>query len=777
MRVETNFESAIKYHREGNLQKAEEICRAMLKIQPDNCDVLHFLGIIYYQCGDYSSAIKYIEESLKQNPCNAEAYYNLGNVLKDIKQFDKALICYQKALENDPGISSAHLNSGVVLREKGLLEEAVWHYRKTVQLDPDCSAAFYNLGIAFQDQGLIDEAITNYQKAVDLNPLYEEAYLNLGSALQDKGMLDQAVLSYEKAILLNPTDAEAYNNLGGIFLLEGRFEEALGYFKKAIAINPGIEAAYSNMGAVLREMKLFDDAILFYKKALQINPEFPEAHHDLGVLLRRYGKREESISAFNNALKYRPGFVKALLGRCMSQLPIMHIDEQSIQITRKNYHEELAKLLEDIPLSTYQDIYNAAEAIGVHQPYFLACQGFNDRELQKLYGSLVYKIMARRYPRFAERPAMPPISVKEPLRIGIVSGFFNIHSVWKIPISGWIKNLDKQRFSLYGYYTGHKKDKATDEARNFFTRFVEGCHSFENLCHTIAKDNLHILLYPEIGQDPVTLKLAALNLAPIQCSSALGHPETSGLQTIDYCLSSDLMEPPDADDHYTERLIRLPNLSFYYTPLEAPAAEVSRTTFNLRPHSILYFCAHSYYTHLPQYDEIYPRIARELNDCQFVFIADNSNYLNDQFLSRIRSAFHRHNLNASRYIALLPHLDTGQYNALNRLSDVRLDTPGWSGCNSTFEAIACNLPVVTLPGALMRQRHSAGILNMMDLKETIATSVDDYINIAVALGRNTELKRKISEKIAANKHRIYRDITCVNALEDFFERAVKQRQA
>ena len=68
------------------------------------------------------------------------------------------------------------------------------------------------------------------------------------------------------------------------------------------------------------------------------------------------------------------------------------------------------------------------------------------------------------------------------------------------------------------------------------------------------------------------------------------------------------------------------------------------------------------------------------------------------------------------------------------LCDVFLDSIGWSGCNSTLESLACNLPIVTLRGALMRGRHSAAILQMMGIGETIAGSIEDYIGIAARLG-------------------------------------------
>jgi protein O-GlcNAc transferase len=456
----------------------------------------------------------------------------------------------------------------------------------------------------------------------------------------------------------------------------------------------------------------------------------------------------------------------------MSLLPIIYPDQSSIQIYRNRYREELIKLRETVSLTTQQDIEAAAEAIGSRQPFFLACQGINNRELQKLYGDLVCRIMALRYPQFAKRPTMPPILPGEPLRIGFISGYFYHHSVWKIPLKGWVENLNRQRFNLYGYYTRRRKDYVTADARKCFGRFVEDINSFEELCSIIRGDDLHILIYPEIGMDPLSLKLAALRLSPIQCTS-LGHPDTSGLSTIDYYLSSDLMEPPDADTHYTERLIRLPNLSFYYMPLDVTSAIVTRDTFNLRPKSILYLCSHALFTYLPQYDNVFPSIAKQVGDCQFLFISSHkSAVLTEQFNLRINRVFNSFGMNASDHVVFLPPLDPGRYHAINCLADIFLDSIGWSANNSTFEALTCNLPVVTFPGSLMRQRHCSAILTMMGLTETIAASPDEYVALAVKLGQNSGFRRQISEKIVKTKHLVYRDRTCITALEDFLERAV-----
>ena len=51
--------------------------------------------------------------------------------------------------------------------------------------------------------------------------------------------------------------------------------------------------------------------------------------------------------------------------------------------------------------------------------------------------------------------------------------------------------------------------------------------------------SLDVLVYPEIGMDPVAFFLAFARLAPVQ-AVWWGHPDTTGIPTIDYFISSDV---------------------------------------------------------------------------------------------------------------------------------------------------------------------------------------------------------------------------------------------
>jgi predicted O-linked N-acetylglucosamine transferase (SPINDLY family) len=298
--------------------------------------------------------------------------------------------------------------------------------------------------------------------------------------------------------------------------------------------------------------------------------------------------------------------------------------------------------------------------------------------------------------------------------------------------------------------------------------------SIDGWRRAILDDAPHILIYPEVGMNPVSAQLAAQRLAPVQCNS-WGHPETSGFPTLDYYLSSELMEPAEAQDHYTERLVRLPNLSIYYEPLDPEPVALSRRDLGLRSTATVYWCGQSLFKYLPQFDRVFARIARDVGDCQFAFIEYlQGTHVTDLFRKRLDKAFAALGLQAADYCVFLPRLDMHRFLAAIGQCDIVLDSIGWSGCNSTFESLHHDLPIVTMTGLLMRGRHTMAILKMMGVEETIAETVDDYVSIAVRLARDLSWRTAIRSKMSENRTRVYRDAPCIAALEDFLDRAARR---
>jgi protein O-GlcNAc transferase len=288
----------------------------------------------------------------------------------------------------------------------------------------------------------------------------------------------------------------------------------------------------------------------------------------------------------------------------------------------------------------------------------------------------------------------------------------------------------------------------------------------------ILHDAPHVIIHPDIGMNAVSAQLAAQRLAAVQCNS-WGHPDTSGFPTIDYFLSSDLMEPPDGQDHYTERLVRLPDLSIYYEPPDRQPIQLDRAELGLRADATLFWCGQSLFKYLPQFDQVFARIAREVGDCQFAFIRHGrGTVVDDVFLRRLERTFAAAGLKAADHCVMLPRLDPHRFVAAIGQCDIVLDSIGWSGCNSTLEGLRHDRPIVTMPTPLMRGRHTMAILKQMGVEETIAGTVEDYVATAVRLARDLPWRLAVSGRISENKHRLYRDSACISALEAFFEGAV-----
>ncbi len=186
------------------------------------------------------------------------------------------------------------------------------------------------------------------------------------------------------------------------------------------------------------------------------------------------------------------------------------------------------------------------------------------------------------------------------------------------------------------------------------------------------------------------------------------------------------------------------------------------------------------FKYLPQYDHVFPRIAREVPDCQFLFLRRHGGErhpVNELFRERLNRTFAAHGLKADDHCVMLPRLSQAQFVAAMGHCDAFLDSIGWSGCNSALESLPHNLPFVTIAGELMRSRHVAAILRMMGVTETIAPTLDDYIAIAARIANDRDARHALRRRIAESKEKLYRDLACIKFLEDFLDRVGRQPAA
>jgi protein O-GlcNAc transferase len=660
--------------------------------------------------------------------------------------------------------------SGSTLMQRGLHDEALQAFQDAVHADPALAEAWYNMGIIHQNSARLPTAIEHYRKALALKNDFAAAQYNLAHALDEQGRFEEAVQAYAQTLRTDPANARASYNLATLLMSHGRLDEAAHYFEHAIHISPDYAEALNNLGVVRRDQDRLDEARRLFDKVLAIDPRMPQALYNVGVCLQKSGDYAGGIEYYRQALAVDATYSPARWLHDLS-LPMLYDSADEIAAARRRFARNLTRLVTETPLATPQEQRRALAGIACTTNFFLQYQGGDDRELQTLYGRFVSRVMAANFPRFSQNRIPPPLTAEGRIRVGYVSSFMRSHTVG-IFLRGWLESHDHSRFELFGYHMGTKSDAETERIAAHLDHFHTFGRDLARAAERISEDRLHVLIYTDIGMDPITLQLAGLRLAPVQCKG-WGHPVTTGLPTIDYYLSSDAMEAADAENHYSESLVRLPGLALNYTPPVLPAAPRSRRDLDLPEKAFIFLSSQSLFKYLPQFDAIYPAIALKVPQACFVFIEHSGKHVTYRFRERLRRAFAAEGLSADTFCRIVPRQDHTGFISLNLAADVLLDTFGWSGGKTTLEAIACGLPIVTCPGRFMRGRHAYAMLNIMQILQTIARDMDEYCAIAVRLAGDELYRNQIRSAIAQRRARLFEDRDFMIALESFLARKVE----
>lgn len=573
----------------------------------------------------------------------------------------------------------------------------------------------------------------------------------------------QTLPSYEIPSLKDRQLVSFYFDLSNKLFQEGRWHEAIKYYQKIIELHSGDAALYWRLSECFRQLNLLNKSINALQEGIRLFPREGRLHFTIIVNLQLAGYIQEAISRATTASILLPNdYTFKLLKNLI--VPVIYNTQDEISFYRQRFVRGLQALIHQTLLETAEERKNAMAGIGRVTNFYLSYQAQNDRELQRQYGNLVYKIMAANYPNWAIPLSVPAFKENNKIRIGYVSAYLHSYSgtLW---LTGWLRHCDRQSFEVYCYYTGNTPDSITQQFEEYSDVFHYIPHNLEAACKQIVAEQLHILVFPEIGMDAQTLQMASLRLAPVQCT-AWGHPVTSGLPTIDYYLSSDLMEPENARSHYSETLIRLPNLGVSYPKPDIPQLTKNKIDFQIQDNTVVYLCCQAPFKYLPQHDFIFTEIAQRVPQAQFVFIRA------ELIKARLHRIFAAVGLNSEDYCIFLPAQSRADYLMLNLLADIYLDSLGFSGGNTTFDALACNLPVVTCPGEFMRSRLSYAMLRMISLTETVAANEAEYIEIAVKLGRDPIWRHNLAERIKERNDSLYNDRAYVASLEAFYKQVI-----
>ena len=318
------------------------------------------------------------------------------------------------------------------------------------------------------------------------------------------------------------------------------------------------------------------------------------------------------------------------------------------------------------------------------------------------------------------------------IKIGYITGDFHQHVMFYF-YHQLLACYDKKRFSVTCYSMSFQEDAFTKHLQ----ALVDDWHTvsqktYSEIAKQIYTDGIDILIDLAGHSAGSGLPVLAYKPAPIQVAG-LGYVDTTGLDTIDYFLTDEYVDPIGVNDiYFTEKLLRLPDSHFCYTGRsdvsfaeEAPCRKKGFVTF----------ASFNQYAKITDMIlEAWLNILQQTEDSQLwlksqVFVSTSAIDLAQARLQRIGYDLER--------VLFLPATDNYMEAYLD--VDIALDTYPYPGGGTTCDALYMGVPVITMYGKSHGSRFGYSILKNVGLDELAVPDAASYVAKAVALAHDTEL--------------------------------------
>ena len=257
-----------------------------------------------YRSGNLSKAEQASKELIKSNPKVAFLYNLLGLILAGQEKLDEAIECYEKGLKIDPNYAMIYNNLGLLSFNKKTdegIREAENYYKKSISLDKNISEPYTNLGNLHAYFNNNEVAINYHKKGIAISPKSHVAHYNLSNVYFAVGNFLEAKKHLKETIKLNPNFFLAHRNLSRLIKYT-ESEEHLVELKRIYKNIKKNDIEYNfhisfALGKAYEDIKSYDESFTLYKKANSLCRK--RINFSIDSEIKRF---KEIKNTFNNSL-------------------------------------------------------------------------------------------------------------------------------------------------------------------------------------------------------------------------------------------------------------------------------------------------------------------------------------------------------------------------------------------------------------------------------------------------------------------------------------------
>lgn len=632
----------------------------------------------------------------------------------------------------------------------------------------------------------------------------------IGLLLFELRDLDHALRYFQHAIAVDPTAVEPHGNTILVLSSLGDMQGALEYARRAQEVAPHDDPRLlHNIGMILYNLHRDHEAAGVWRRAMESKRFGLETPASLGMYYGEQGDCPKALlyltqamqmaAALNNSRRQPESYNALRVKLATAQLPMVYDSQAHIDQARVAYSKSLRELVLASESSSFRLPKDPVMTVGAgSMGYYAIYQGYNDAAIRSQLAGIYRNAMPQlsytaphvrrwRHKRYALQQLSDQLEpdmviLRRRIRVGFHSAFMRHHSVG-ILTQGVIKRLSRAKFEVVLLLDDY--DLADHLTRDVVASADVVLRLSKDLAQAqqqISRVELDVLVFTEIGMHSRTYFLAFAQLA-LRTAMFWGHAVTSGIDSIDYFISSTLFHSPrrpdeagwDGDDRkYTECVYRMQHLTAYVDPPPSLSPEFQshaqratfRSSLGLPSDGTMVLMPQTLYKLNPAIDPIIERILHDLHDGFLVLPTGAKPLLVDQLTARWRRS-----LSGQVYkrIFFVRALNETEFLALCATADIVLDSFPVGGGRSSLEIFSVGTPVVVHVTRTTILQLTAAMYRTMGINGTglLAFSDHEYVENALQLARNTTLRQQLKQRILANKHKLFRNEAVVSEWETF----------
>ncbi len=326
-----------------------------------------------------------------------------------------------------------------------------------------------------------------------------------------------------------------------------------------------------------------------------------------------------------------------------------------------------------------------------------------------------------------------PTGARQRLRIGFLSADLRRHPVGYF-LRDLLEHRDQDRWHTHCYHTTPGGDDLTTTLQSLADHWhAGGTQTDAELAAQIRSDRLDLLIDLSGHTAANRAGVLARRPAPVQ-AVYLGYPATTGLPSVDVLIGDSWVTPPEEDQLYTERVLRLDGCFLCFHPhRDAPEPAAP-------PHKTNGYITFGSFNHLSKLSQTTIRLwARVLNAVPNSRLVIKALALTDPGTREVTARrFEAAGIARDRLDLLPPTVPLARFLDEYRRIDIALDTTPYGGGTTTCAALWMGVPVLTLPGRTFASRMSLSLLMTVGRPDLIADSPEDYVRRAVELAAHPD---------------------------------------